>query len=102
MSIQLDSASGSITIIPEDGSGNANVTFPRAGYLSSGGALGTPSSGTLTNCTGLPTAGGGTGLSSAGASGNVLTSNGTTWTSSTPAAGFTMGKAIAAAMIFGL
>ena len=30
-------------------------------YLTSGGALGTPSSGTLTNCTGLPVAGGGTG-----------------------------------------
>lgn len=30
-----------------------------------GGALGTPSSGTLTNCTGLPVAGGGTGASSA-------------------------------------
>ncbi len=61
-------------------------------------ALGTPSSGTLTNCTGLPVAGGGTGISSAtayavlcggttttgpfqsiaglGTSGQVLTSNG--------------------------
>jgi len=63
--------------------------------------LGTPTSGTLTNCTGLPVAGGGTGASTLtsnnvilgngtsavqfvapGTSGNVLTSNGTTWTSS--------------------
>lgn len=38
-----------------------------------------------------------------GASGNVLTSNGTTWTSATPAAtGATKGQAIAFSMIFGL
>jgi hypothetical protein len=36
-----------------------------------------------------------------GASGNVLTSNGTTWVSQTPTAGVTTGKAIAMAMIFG-
>ena len=35
----------------------------------------------------LPTANGGTNVSSAGASGNVLTSDGTNWVSSTPAAG---------------
>jgi hypothetical protein len=35
----------------------------------------------------LPAANGGTGLTSPGTSGNVLTSNGTTWTSATPAAG---------------
>jgi hypothetical protein len=79
-------------------------------------ALGTPSSGTLTNCTGLPVStgvtgtlpvnNGGTGATTLtansvllgngtsalqvvapGASGNVLTSNGTTWSSSTPAGG---------------
>jgi hypothetical protein len=32
MALKLNSASGSITISPEDGSGNVNVTFPRAGY----------------------------------------------------------------------
>jgi hypothetical protein len=38
-----------------------------------------------------------------GASGNVLTSNGTTWTSATPAAtGATKGQAIAFSLIFGL
>jgi len=75
--------------------------------------LGTPSSGTLTNCTGLPIVNGTTGTLSVarggtgattltannvllgngtsspqfvapGTSGNVLTSNGTTWTSATP------------------
>ena len=68
--------------------------------------LGTPTSGLLTNCTGLPVAGGGTGLATltannvilgAGTSnptfvapstnGNVLTSNGTTWTSAAAAGG---------------
>ena len=68
--------------------------------------LGTPTSGVLTNCTGLPVAGGGTGLTTLTAnnvilgagtstptfvapstSGNVLTSNGTTWTSAAPAGG---------------
>jgi hypothetical protein len=37
-----------------------------------------------------------------GTTGNVLTSNGTTWQSSTPApAGISTGKSIAMAMIFG-
>lgn len=34
MSMQLDSASGSITLIPEDGAGNVNVTVPRGGFAS--------------------------------------------------------------------
>lgn len=39
-------------------SGTTGVTLPTSGtLLASGGALGTPSSGTLTNCTGLPVAG---------------------------------------------
>lgn len=46
---------------------------------------------------------GGTGLTAVGASGNVLTSNGSAWVSSTPAAsGVTKGQAIAFAMIFGI
>ena len=63
--------------------------------------LGTPTSGVLTNCTGLPVAGGGTGVGTLtantvligagtnnvtflapGTSGNVIVSNGTTWSSS--------------------
>ena len=51
------------------GSAGAFVTF--------NGALGTPSSGTLTNCTGLPVAGGGTGLT-VGTSGAVPYFNATT------------------------
>jgi hypothetical protein len=51
----------------------------------------------------LPAANGGTGLSSPGTAGNVLTSTGTGWTSS-PAPGstsITAGKSIAFSMIFG-
>tara|TARA_R110000764_G_scaffold56527_2_gene123144 strand:- start:289 stop:831 length:543 start_codon:yes stop_codon:yes gene_type:complete len=40
MSIKLNSASGSVTMIPEDGSGNVNFTVPRTGFLAStGGSL---------------------------------------------------------------
>jgi hypothetical protein len=88
--------------------------------------LGTPSSGTLTNCTGLPIVNGTTGTLSVarggtgattltannvllgngtsspqfvapGTSGNVLTSNGTTWASTAPASPFASGTV----MLFG-
>jgi hypothetical protein len=49
----------------------------------------------------LPAANGGTGLSSPGTAGNVLTSNGSAWTSSTPTSGISAGKSISFAMIFG-
>jgi hypothetical protein len=40
MSIKLNSANGSVTIIPEDGSGNVNFSLPRTGFLPlAGGAL---------------------------------------------------------------
>jgi hypothetical protein len=93
---------------------NDATTQTTAGLVS-GGALGTPSSGTLTNCTSvpvnqatgtLPVANGGTGATSLtannvllgngtsalqvvapGSNGNILTSNGSTWTSAAPAAG---------------
>jgi len=32
MSLQLNSASGSVTLVPEDGAGNVNVTVPRGGF----------------------------------------------------------------------
>jgi hypothetical protein len=50
-----------------------------------------------------PAANGGTGLTAPGTAGNVLTSDGTTWQSTTPAAsGASKGQAIAFALIFGL
>ena len=83
--------------------------------------LGTPTSGTLTNCTGLPVAGGGTGAAThtinsllvgngtsavtgiaPSTTGNVLTSNGSTWVSTAPAAGgISTGLSIALAMVMG-
>jgi hypothetical protein len=99
-----------------DAQGRLTAASSGTAPLVSGGALGTPSSGTLTNTTGLPlttgvtgtlpVANGGTSLTTLTAnnvilgngasaptfvapssSGNVLTSNGTTWASSAPAAG---------------
>lgn len=56
----------------------------------------------LTLGSALPATSGGTGLTSPGASGNILTSDGTVWTSQAPApSGISTGKAIAMAMIFG-
>ena len=50
-----------ITILPSTAQivycDGTNVVAGLTGYLTSGGALGTPSSGTLTSCTGLPAAG---------------------------------------------
>ena len=48
-----------------------------------------------------PAVNGGTGLSSPGTAGNVLTSTGTGWVSSTSSSGITAGKSIAFSMIFG-
>jgi hypothetical protein len=49
----------------------------------------------------LPAANGGTGLSSPGTAGNLLSSNGTAWVSSPNAGGISAGKSIAFSMIFG-
>jgi len=71
-----------------------NATNP-SGYLSTVSLT--------SNVTGvLPVANGGTGITSVGAAGNVLTSDGTAWVSSTPASGVSTGKSIALSMIFGL
>lgn len=98
----LDAANcklGAVTGVLKATAGVFSAAAAGADYVTPGGALGTPSSGNLANCT-FPTlnqnttgtaAGlsdtlavsrGGTGLTSPGASGNVLTSNGTAWVSS--------------------
>ena len=64
----------------------------------------TPSSGATGDVTlagTLVRANGGTGLTAAGASGNVLTSDGTNWTSATPAVGVTTDDVIALAIALG-
>lgn len=62
----------------------------------SGGALGTPTTGTLTNCTGLPVAGIATSSGSPGST-TYLRGDGTWATPPT----FTTGKAIAMSIVFG-
>jgi hypothetical protein len=105
-------------ILKGAGTGAITTATAGTDYVAPGGALGTPSSGTLTNATGLPlstgvtgtlpVANGGTGATSLtannvllgngtsalqvvapGSNGNVLTSNGTTWTSAAAATGIT-------------
>ena len=102
--IVLGGGAGAAPVTTTTGTGvvaalSVNLGLPGA-VVQNGSALGTPSSGTLTNCTfptlnqnttgtaaGLSTtlavASGGTGITSAGTSGNALVSNGTAWASTT-------------------
>lgn len=50
----------------------------------------------------LAASNGGTGLTAPGTSGNVLTSNGSAWVSSTPAVGLTQAKATGINFIFSI
>ena len=95
------------TVTSVSGTGTVNgITL--TGSVTTSGSLtlgGTLSGVNLTSqITGtLPVANGGTGLTSPGTSGNVLTSNGTAWVSSAPAAaGVTVGQSIVLSMVFGL
>jgi hypothetical protein len=93
LSTTLAVASGGTGVTSSTGTGN-NVLSTSPTLVTP--VLGTPTSGTLTSCTGLPlttgitgtlpVANGGTGVTAVGLLGNVLTSNGTIWTSA-PAGG---------------
>ena len=76
-------------------------TVTSTGNLTLGGTLSGVNLATQVTGT-LPIANGGTGISAAGTSGNVLTSDGTNWASTPPAAsGITAGKSISFALVFG-
>ena len=86
-------ASGDTLPVASGGTGSTTASAART-------ALSAASSGAnsdITSITGLTTAlspaQGGTGLTAVGTSGNVLTSNGTAWVSSTPAAGVSLSAA---------
>jgi hypothetical protein len=92
--------SGVVTLLASSAAATPVTTF-------SGGTTGftpnTATSGAVTLAGTLIPANGGTGLTSPGTNGNVLTSNGTAWVSSAPAAsGASKGQAIAFSLIFGL
>lgn len=71
----LVATSAQLAAAVTDETGTGSLVFSTSPVLASP-ALGTPSSGTLTNCTGLPVAGGGTGAATF-ASGGLLVGNGT-------------------------
>lgn len=80
VSIVTTADAGSVDIV----AGGSKVVFTDAtDFYAANLDLGTPTSGNLSNCVGLPPSG----MTSAGAAGNVLTSNGTTWTSVAPSWG---------------
>ena len=94
------------TFLKWDGSAFVWTTAVTAAVTSfSAGSTGlTPNTGTTGDITlagTLAAANGGTGLTAVGTSGNVLTSDGTNWTSATPAAGVTTDDVIALAVALG-
>lgn len=101
-------SAGTVKLLASNSASSGTVSSVAATVPSIFSIAGSPitTSGTLAmtySGTALPAANGGTGLTAAGTNGNVLTSNGTIWVSSAPAAsGATKGQAIAFAMIFGL
>lgn len=99
------SNTGTVTSVSGTGTVNGITltgTVTSSGSLTLGGTLSGVNLTTQVTDT-LPVANGGTGLTSPGTSGNVLTSNGTAWVSSAPAAaGVTVGQSIVLSMVFGL
>ena len=104
----LPVANGGTGVTTSTGSGN-NVLSTSPTLVTP--ILGTPTSGTLTSCTGLPlttgvtgtlpVANGGTGVTSPGTSGNVLTSNGSAWVSSAPSGGSLTGSTTSVKTVLG-
>ena len=76
------------------------VSGGSTGLTTSGGPI--TGSGTITLAGTLAAANGGTGLTAAGASGNVLTSDGTNWVSSAPATGGTVTSVSGTGTVSGL
>jgi hypothetical protein len=98
------SNTGTVTSVAGTGTVNGITltgTVTSSGSLTLGGTLSNVSLTSQVTGT-LPAANGGTGLTSPGTSGNVLTSNGTAWVSSAPAAsGLTRAQATAISMVLG-
>ena len=97
--LYFENSSGVVTLLAQSDAASpvTTVSFGTTGLTPS-----TATSGAVTVAGTLAAANGGTGLTSPGTAGNVLSSNGTAWVSSAPAAsGVTAGKAIALSMIFG-
>lgn len=105
--IAITNGAGSVTIASTIATGVTSVsgtgtvngitlsgTVTSTGNLTLGGALSNVNLSSQVTGT-LPVTSGGTGVTSAGSSGNVLTSNGTSWVSSTPATQVYPGAGIA-------